>query len=311
VGSTAAVPVWDDRRVRDDDVRSSCFASLDVLCAKFGEEVPYKDGLDAGFSFRGSRIPFLSHMKGIFRAAAQRGPAALSILTSYKSPYGDEETEEGILYAYRAGPIDQPDNRALRAVRELGVPVVYFVGTRPGWYRPFYPCFVIQDDPIAHPALVAKGEMIGHFEEREPSLSADPIERRYAAREMKVRVHQARFRGRVLPAYRDQCAICRLKEIRLLDAAHILADAERGEPAVSNGLSLCSIHHRAFDQELVGISPDYAVHVARGLLEDEDGPMLELLKGCEGSPIVLPDRRVNRPDRELLAARFDRFVRAA
>jgi len=26
--------------MRDDDVRSSCFASLDVLCATFGEDVP-------------------------------------------------------------------------------------------------------------------------------------------------------------------------------------------------------------------------------------------------------------------------------
>jgi len=30
--------------VRDDDVRSSLFASLDVLCAKHGPEVPYRDG---------------------------------------------------------------------------------------------------------------------------------------------------------------------------------------------------------------------------------------------------------------------------
>jgi putative restriction endonuclease len=41
---------------------------------------------------------------------------------------------------------------------------------------------------------------------------------------------------------------------------------------------LCAIHHRAFDQNLVGVSPDYMVHVSRRLLEDEDGPMLELLK---------------------------------
>ncbi len=69
---------------------------------------------------------------------------------------------------------------------------------------------------------------------------------------MRVRVHQARFRGRVLPAYTSQCTICRLKEIRLLDAAHIVSDSEvLGEPTITNGLSLCAIHHRAFDQDLV------------------------------------------------------------
>jgi len=294
--------------VRDDDVRSSCFASLDVLCATFGIDIPYKDGLDAGFTYRGGRVPFLSHMKGIYRAAAQRGPAVLSINTSYKSPYADEETEDGVRYAYRAGPVDSADNRALRAAHELAVPIVYFVGTRPGWYRPFYPCFVIGDDPIARQVLVTKGEMVGHFEEREAVLPIDPIERVYATREMRVRVHQARFRGRVLPAYLDQCAICRLKEIRLLDAAHILADAEQGDPAVSNGLSLCSIHHRAFDADLVAVSPDYRVHVARRLLEDDDGPMLDVLKSAEGMEILVPRHSVSKPDRDLLALRFERFA---
>jgi putative restriction endonuclease len=158
--------------------------------------------------------------------------------------------------------------------------------------------------------LVTQGVMIGPIDERVPMLQDDPIERRYAVREMRVRVHQARFRGRVLPAYRSQCTICRLKEIRLLDAAHILADAESGEPDVSNGLSLCSIHHRAFDQDLVGVSPDYAVRVSPRLLDHEDGPMLDLLKEAHGVTIEVPQRRSWRPDRELLARRFDRFLAA-
>src|SRR5712691_4270686 len=120
----------------------SCFLSLDVLCARFGDDIPYVGGLDEGFAFRGTRVPFLSYMKGIFRARAQRGPAALSIQTSARSPYSDEETDLGFLYAYRAGAIDQSDNRALQAAHDLRVPIVYFVGTRPGWYRPLYPCYV-------------------------------------------------------------------------------------------------------------------------------------------------------------------------
>lgn len=298
--------------MRDDDVRSSCFASLDVLCAQFGEDVPYGSGLDRGFPFRGRRVPFLSHMKGIHRAAIQSGPAALSIVTSAKSPYGDRETDDGVLYAYRAGDIDQPDNRALRAAATLRVPIVYFVGTRPGWYRPFYPCYVVEDDPVHQNVLVTKGRMVGPVDEQQAVLTEDPIERRYAVREMRVRVHQARFRGRVIPAYRSRCAICRLKEVRLLDAAHIVADTEEaGEPEVSNGLSLCSIHHRAFDQHLVGISPDYVVRVSSQLLEDDDGPMLELLKGFHDQRIQLPARSAWRPDRDRLAARFEMFAATA
>jgi putative restriction endonuclease len=298
--------------VRDDDVRSSCFASLDVLCAKFGDDIPYVAGLDAGFPFRGRRVPFLSYMKGIHRAAAQTGPAALSINTSSASPYDDEETPDGVLYAYRAGDVNQPDNRALRAAFELGVPLVYFVGTRPGWYKPFYPCYVVANDPAARHVLVTKGEMAGPLDDREPVLLEDPIERRYAVREMRVRVHQSRFRGRVIPAYGSQCTICRLKESRLLDAAHIISDAEvLGEPSVTNGLSLCAIHHRAFDQNLVAVTPDYSVAVAAGLLEDEDGPMLDLLKGFHGKQIHLPEKRTQRPDQERLAVRYDQFVAAS
>jgi putative restriction endonuclease len=295
--------------MRDEALRTACFGRLAILAAQFDDEVPYRGGLDAGFNFGGQRVPFLSPQKGIFRARVQNGPAALSVTTSFSGPYADAETDDGTLYAYRAGSIDQPDNHALRQAHVLGVPVVYFVATRPGWYEPVFPCFVVHDDPAARSVLVQKGKLRGSFDEPEAVVIDDPLERRYANRNVRVRVHQRRFRWRVLPAYRNRCAICSLKEVTLLDAAHIVGDLEpHGEPAVSNGLSLCSIHHRAFDQDLVGVSPDRDVHVSRRLLEDDDGPMLELLKGFHGRPIVVPASRGLQPDRERLAARFERFL---
>lgn len=94
-------------------------------------------------------------------------------------------------------------------------------------------------------------------------------------------------------------------------ARRAYGDAESiGEPSVINGLSLCSIHHRAFDQNLVGVTPDYDVRVHPRLLDDEDGPMLELLKGAHGKAIVVPRRASSRPDRALLAERFGRFQAA-
>ena len=284
-------------------------AHLSVLVAEFGEDVPYAGGLERGFPFRGERVPFLNRQKGIYRSRVQRGPAALSIQTSAKSPYDDEVVEDGFLYAYRAGSIDQPDNRALRAAHQLQVPLVYFIGTRPGWYKPEFPCFVREDDPATRMVLVTPGALRGPADEPVPIALDDPIERRYAVRQTRVRLHQARFRGRVVPAYADQCAICRLKELRLLDAAHIVSDIEEaGEPSVQNGLSLCAIHHRAFDQNLVGVSPDYVVHVSHRLREDEDGPMLEVLKGFHAATLHLPARAAHHPDRGRLDTRFARFV---
>jgi putative restriction endonuclease len=287
-------------------------AHLSILVARFGEDVPYVGALDAGFPFRGNRVPFLNRQKGIYRAAVQQGPAALAIQTSAKSPYDDEILADGFAYAYRAGSIDQPDNRALRAAHELQVPLVYYIGTRPGWYKPVFPCFVREDDPLAGRVIITPGVVQGPIDEPLPVTIDDPIERRYAVRETRVRLHQARFRGRVVPAYDSRCAICSLRELRLLDAAHIVADVElAGEPTVQNGLSLCSIHHRAFDQNLVGVSADYRVHVARRLLEDDDGPMLDLLKRFDRTELHVPTRARDRPDRERLDARFSRFLELA
>src|SRR5581483_11540307 len=99
--------------MQDDMLRSACFASLDVLCAQFGEDVPYVGGLEHGFPLAGQRVPFLSPQKGIFRAAAQIGPVALSINTSSKSPYADPAVDDRYLYVYRAGHDDKRHNRAL------------------------------------------------------------------------------------------------------------------------------------------------------------------------------------------------------
>jgi len=86
------------------------------------------------------------------------------------------------------------------------------------------------------------------------ALPASP-ERRYALREIKARLHQASFRDAVLSAYRGRCAISHIPEPRLLDAAHIVMDADEqlGQPVVSNGLPLTKLHHAAFDAHLIGI----------------------------------------------------------
>jgi HNH endonuclease len=84
-------------------------------------------------------------------------------------------------------------------------------------------------------------------------------------------------------------------------AAHIITDGDEqlGQPVVSNGLPLTKIHHAAFDAHLIGIHPDYQIHVSDRLLEIRDGPFLETgLKGIVGQVIQLPRRCEDRPDRD-------------
>jgi putative restriction endonuclease len=297
---------------RDEEVRVRCFLALDALRARHGNDLPFVGALSDGFVFAGKRVPFLNRQKGIYRSAIQNGPAALSIQTSFRGgPYDDVETDDGFLYSYREGSVDQADNRALRQAYVLRVPIAYFVSTRPGWYRVEYPCFITADDPRSRRVLVTPGRMTGTLENPEPTPIEISVERKYAVRETRVRLHQGQFRALVLQAYRDRCTICRLRELRLLDAAHIVQDVDpRGLAEIPNGLSLCSIHHRAYDQDLVGVSPDYEVHVSPRLLDEQDGPMLDVLKRASGRTIELPRKTAWHPDRERLATRFQRFATA-
>lgn len=114
----------------------------------------------------------------------------------------------------------------------------------------------------------------------------------------------------MLSAYRDRCALCRLRHRELLDASHIVPDsAPEGEPVVPNGLALCKIHHAAFDRFFPTVDPDYRVRVRRDLLEEEDGPMLKHgLQEMDGQSIVMPSKPVFRPSQEFLALRLERFL---
>ena len=79
-------------------------------------------------------------------------------------------------------------------------------------------------------------------------------------------------------------------------------------PTTPNGLALCKIHHTAYDQNMLGVSPDYKVSINREVLAEVDGPMLKHgLQEMHGRTITLPARNVDRPDRELLAWRWERF----
>jgi putative restriction endonuclease len=135
------------------------------------------------------------------------------------------------------------------------------------------------------------------------------LERRYALRAVKQRLHQASFREAVITAYNGRCALSRLPEPLLLDAAHIFSDKDDllGQPVVPNGIPLSKIHHAAFDAHLIGIDPDYQLHVSERLLGRKDGPLLEALKQLKGGTIHLPSRLKDRPDRDRLALRFERF----
>ena len=294
--------------VLDNEIRAATFAYVQRLRARHGGRIPATD-LSVGIQIRGERVPIWNYQKGIFKPKALgRDGAALSVQTSVESPYEDEHDPDSghFIYKYRGTSPDEADNIALRRAMQWQRPILYLVGIDPGVYDAVFPVYVVGDDP---------GRLQFTMVADQPSVSADasPVmveaRREYATRAVMYRLHQQQFRRIVLHAYRERCAICRLRHLDLLDAAHILADRHpKGAPAVTNGLGLCKIHHSAFDTNIIGIDPDARVHVREDILSEKDGPMLKHgLQEVHGSKLVLPRELSSRPNREFLAERFEEF----
>jgi len=167
--------------------------------------------------------------------------------------------------------------------------------------------YVIGDDRDRHQFIVAVDEALRLLPN---PYNLNAIERRYAEQVTRRRLHQSEFRGMVVRAYEVRCAVCRLRHGDLLDAAHITADGEEtGLAIVSNGLSLCKLHHTAYDRDLLGISRDYRIEINKDLLDEVDGPMLRHgLQEMHGLRISLPAIARDRPDPERLAVRFEKFA---
>jgi putative restriction endonuclease len=267
--------------------------------------------LNEGIHFRGARVPIWNQQTGIFRPRLLRAPgAALTIQTSFESPYEDRWSpdDDVLAYKYRGTNQDHSDNRALRRAMELRLPLLYLVGVNRGIYEPVFPSYVVADDPSAltFSLLADEEEFIRPGADRSDS---DAPRKAYITRRVKQRLHQERFRFQVIGAYRNQCSMCRLRHVSLLEAAHIIPDRDpHGMPEVPNGLSLCRIHHGAFDVGILGVDPDYQIHLRKDVLEEHDGPMLRHgLQELHGGRILVPRIERHRPNPTYLRARFAKF----
>ena len=297
------------RLLDDGFVRRAAFEYLDGLRSSYGDALPWS-ALTRGFSVEGTNVPLIG-ASGIWKPQVLELP--ISIATSPKDPYGDSIGNDGLLeYRYQGSAAREYDNVLLRRVMAEGRPLIYFQGLTKGYYCAVWPAVIVADDPAMHTFTVAC-EDVDLLNPELASTVADEVRRQYVTRLALVRLHQAAFRQRVLRAYREQCTVCRIRHRQLLDAAHILGDRhEHGEPVVSNGLSMCKIHHAAFDANILGLRPDYVVEIRRDILEEIDGPMLRHgLQEHHGSRLVLPRAEQDRPNPALLELRYEQFHKAS
>ena len=301
----------------DRAIRLAAFDWLTELRGQQGDVLP-RSTLLRGFEFGGRLIGLMSPQQGIWKPAVCELP--LSIATTRGGPYSDSfDLATGrIRYSYRGSDPQHRDNVGLRTAMRDRIPLVYFHAIEPGRYLAAYPVFVVGDDPagLSFGVLVDDASTLAEDIEAPGHLVAEDdseARRAYITATVRRRLHQVAFRQRVLRAYREMCALCRLRHLELLDAAHITPDTDQeGEPHVSNGLALCKLHHAAFDGFFFTVTPDYRVEVRPSILAESDGPMLIVgLQQIHGQPIQLPSQAAQRPEQARLERRYELFRQAS
>jgi putative restriction endonuclease len=288
--------------MNDATIRFAAMAAARSLIARWGDAVPYNE-LVKGFVVESQRILSMSKAEGVFKPA-QMTRGVLSISSRLKAHYSDEPVSDTrTFYDYSPKP---ERNQWIRDAMAAGEDVIYLlqVKTKPNpEYVVFAPVRIVEDDPERRRFVVDL--LPAPRPLYDPSqLKVGPIPRLYDSATVKVRLFQAHFRRVVLEAYQGRCCVCSLPERPLLDSAHITPDSEEtGEPVVNNGLAMCALHHRAFDAELLGVTPEYRVTVNEARLQHPTDQANRVLLDHRGQRIRLPRDETSWPDRERLERR--------
>jgi putative restriction endonuclease len=292
----------------DFDIRLIAFDWLKRQIQIHGDTLP-RDLLLKGFNISDTRYGLVGP-KGIWKPSNMIFP--ISITSIYNGPYLDSiDKKSGLLqYRYRGTNPNHSDNAGLREMMKRKIPLIYFHNISENKYLPIWPVYVVADNPGDLTFTIMADDIAYLSKESDINNEAADSRRKYITAITLMRVHQKSFRERVLRAYKNQCTLCKLRHTELLDAAHIIGDREEnGEPIIQNGLSLCKIHHAAFDNYIIGITPDFQVKVRKDILEEIDGPMLKFgLQSLNNNKIILPNNKSEWPDRERLKMRYDNFI---
>lgn len=300
-------------RLRELAVRHAAFAWLDRERAAGKETFTQED--TSGLNLAGETIRLMPTQQGIWKPGQLA--AALSIRTVYRPegsdrPYDDNVGVDGFYrYKMRGNDPDHYQNRALHVAWVERLPLIWWLGVQGGGYSALYPIYLVNEER-ADLQYVVDIDAVPQPDIVWPSVDLE-LDPSYRQQLTKMRLHQRPFRAAVLRAYRTSCAVCSFRHSDLLDAAHIQEDGAGGRPVVTNGLTLCKMHHAAYDRRILGITPDYEVRINDEVLREVDGPMLRHgIQEFHGKRLmVVPDSVSQRPDRLLLDARYRDFLDAS
>ena len=128
---------------------------------------------------------------------------------------------------------------------------------------------------------------------------------------VKERVNQNFFRAAVLSSYDFKCCISGIRNNSLLEACHIIdwAEDEKNRTNPENGLCLTPTLHKAYDKDLLAITPDYKVIVSPLLLKNAAGTVYkQFLEEINNTTINLPERFI--PNKDFLEFHYERYLKS-
>ena len=171
-------------------------------------------------------------------------------------------------------------------------------------------------DQLAYDAelLIAKFKEKELEESLEESINidlSDLPQGKERKQEVKRRINQDFFRKTVLSSYNYKCCITGINNLDLIQASHIVewSKDEESRTNPQNGLCMNILFHKAYDENVIGISPDYEIIISERFfgerLKDVGQETIDYIRGFDHKKLILPRRFY--PDKDMLAAHFEKF----
>lgn len=120
-------------------------------------------------------------------------------------------------------------------------------------------------------------------------------------REQEIAVRSRSFTHKVKNYYNYECAICGKKRYTPdgnpeVEAAHIKPVSDSGPDSVSNGISLCKLHHWAFDNGWIAIDDEYIIKIC----DTPDVAGYDDFIQYSNKKMSLPDKKCHHPKQKYL-----------
>lgn len=125
---------------------------------------------------------------------------------------------------------------------------------------------------------------------------------------IQQRVNQSFFRKMILCAYLNRCCVTGITNSLLLEACHIMSwsEDENNRMNPTNGLCMNPLFHKAYDNFLMAITPDYTISISDQMLCDiKEETTFNFLMGLRNRHLIMPEKFY--PNQEFLSAHYEEY----